>query len=313
MELIINNKLISAPIKEILRQLKDEIGDNYLDYIGNEKESDIAVTCPWHKGGHERNPSCHIFTKASDPNIYKGTVHCFTCGKKVPFYAFVGKCLDGSDELGKEWLIERFGDTFVQTEELLPEIVIDKAQREYLDNSILSGYNYYHPYLKKRNLSMEVCQYFQVGYDKATECITFPVWDENNNLVSITRRSVKDKRFILEGNTDKPVYLLNFIKQFNYTTVYVCESQINCLTLWQWGYPAVALFGTGSKKQYEILKRSGIRNYILCFDGDEAGDKGAKRFQDNMGEDVFISIKHIPRGKDVNDLTKEEFDNLVVD
>ena len=61
---------------------------------------------------------------------------------------------------------------------------------------------------------------------------------------------------------------------------------------------------------FSILKKSGIRNYILCLDGDEAGDKGINRFKKNMSRDVFISTKLIPRWKDVNDLTKEEFDNL---
>ena len=70
------------------------------------------------------------------------------------------------------------------------------------------------------------------------------------------------------------------------------------------------MFGTGSKYQYDILKRSGIRNYILCFDGDDAGRKGIKRFIDNMPNDVIISIKQIPEGKDVNDLDKETFLNL---
>ena len=96
----------------------------------------------------------------------------------------------------------------------------------------------------------------------------------------------------------------------NIDTVIVCESQINALTLWSWGYPAIALIGTGSPHQYEVLKKSGIRNYILCFDGDEAGDKGTNRFKKNMSSDVFISTKLIPRGKDVNNLTKEEFDKL---
>jgi DNA primase len=71
------------------------------------------------------------------------------------------------------------------------------------------------------------------------------------------------------------------------------------------------MIGTGSDVQYDILNNSGIRNYILCFDGDEAGDKAIKRFKKNIRKDVFISVKVIPRGKDVNDLTKEEFDKLV--
>lgn len=312
MELIIKNKAIVAPISTILRTLKSELSNDLLSYIGPEKNGDVAITCPWHKDGHENRPSCHVFCERNDPNIYYGTVHCFTCGKRAPLYSLIGYCLGGDDALGKEWLVERFGNVFVERQELLPEIVLDEPTKEYLDNSILSGFNYYHPYLSTRKLSKEVCQYFQVGYDKGTDCITFPVWDENNNLVAITRRSVTGKRFILEGNTDKPVYLLNFVKYFNYTTVCVCESQINTLTCWQWGYPAIGLFGTGSTKQYEILRRSGIRNYILCFDGDEAGYNGSLRFIRNMPDDVFITVKELPPGKDVNDLTKEEFDLLKV-
>ena len=126
----------------------------------------------------------------------------------------------------------------------------------------------------------------------------------------VTERSVNNKYFYITEDVIKPVYLLNFIKKENITTVYVVESQINALTLWSWGYPAIALIGTGSPHQYEVLKKSGIRNYILCFDGDEAGDKGTNRFKKNMSSDVFISTKLITRGKDVNKLTKEEFDNL---
>ena len=122
--------------------------------------------------------------------------------------------------------------------------------------------------------------------------------------------TVRGKNFFIPGGVIKPIYLLNFIIKEHITNVLVTESQINALTAWSWGFPAIALFGTGSKEQYEILRRSGIRNYVLCFDGDSAGDSGIKRFIKNMNEDVFISVVEIPRGKDLNDLTKDEFLSL---
>jgi DNA primase len=76
------------------------------------------------------------------------------------------------------------------------------------------------------------------------------------------------------------------------------------------GYDAIGLFGTGSYTQLDTLKRSGIRSYILCFDGDEAGRKGANRFKKHIGNDVFITDVLLPRGKDVNDLSAEELENL---
>ena len=127
----------------------------------------------------------------------------------------------------------------------------------------------------------------------------------------ITERSVLSKHFFIPNGVQKPVYLLNFIKKEFIYTVLVVESQLNALTAWSYGIPAVALFGTGSSYQYDILKKSGIRSYILCFDGDEAGRKGAKRFMQNMKKNVFITDMEMPLGKDVNDMEKDEFLNLL--
>ena len=192
----------------------------------------------------------------------------------------------------------------------LEPIILTPYKKQYLDESVLNDYMFYHPYMWKRGLSKEVVDRFGVGYDKRYNAITFPVWDENGRLVMITSRNVSNKYFHIEKNKDKPVYLLNFIKQLKIDRVYVCESQINALTLWSWGYPAVALFGTGSSYQYEILNKCGIRNYVLCFDGDQAGLKGKDRFVNNIRKDVLVSYIPIPMGKDVNDLTKEQFENL---
>ena len=65
------------------------------------------------------------------------------------------------------------------------------------------------------------------------------------------------------------------------------------------------------QKPIDTLKKSGIRSYILCFDGDEAGRKGANRFKKHIGNDVFITDVLLPMGKDVNDLSEEELKTLL--
>ena len=47
----------------------------------------------------------------------------------------------------------------------------------------------------------------------------------------LTRRSVKDKTFIIDKEKQKPVYLLYYLLQHNIQECYICESQINALTL----------------------------------------------------------------------------------
>lgn len=312
MQLKIRGRVINAPIKVILDTLKREIRTGKLKDIEDEVNDNIAITCPIHKMGKESNPSCNVYCRKDNDKVEYGKCHCFTCGFTASLPQLVKICFgELDDNFGEEWLIERFG-TFSGNEfDDLPEIVLPKRRRvECLPEESIVPYEYYNDYMWTRGISREVINKFQVGYNPERQALTFPVWDENDRLVMVTSRSVKDKSFYIEKDKDKPVYLLNFLKKEGITTAYVCESQLNALTLWSYGYPAVALFGTGSGYQYDILNKSHIRSYVLCFDGDDAGDKGIQRFLKHIRKDVFISIIRVPRGKDVNDLSKEEFENL---
>lgn len=310
MRLIINKKVIETPIAIILDKLKSELHNGLLKEIGKEVNDNIPITCPIHKNGKENKPSCFVYCRKDHSDVEYGRVHCFTCGYSANLPTFIGNCFGQAEEFGENWLLNRFGGDTLNEVDYLEPINLDTPKKTYLDESILNNYMYYHPYMWKRGLSKEVVDKFCIGFDKQHNAITFPIWDESNRLVMITSRNVSNKYFYIEEDKDKPVYLLNFINNYKLDKVYVCESQINALTLWTWGIPAIALIGTGSEHQYEILNRSGIRTYILCFDGDEAGDKGRARFLKNIRKDVFVSYKKIPRGKDVNDLTKTQFEEL---
>ena len=255
---------------------------------------------------------CETSTKSFviEENIL--THNCFVCGYIAKLPKFIEDCFGEQEGFGSEWLAERYGDIFIDKPIEFPTFGEEKKEEpQFLDENSLKEYDYYHPYMWKRKLTKEVVDKFRVGYDMKHRSITFPVWDDRGNLVMVTERSVLTKRFFIPNGVQKPVYLLNFIKAENIKTVVVVESQINALTSWGFGHPAIALFGTGSSYQYDILKKSGIRNYILCFDGDAAGKKGADRFVKALGKSVFIKTISMPEGKDVNDLTKEEFELLL--
>ena len=310
MDLIIRGKRIEAPIMTILTTLKSELHNGLLKDIERENQDNIPITCPSHKNGRENRPSCFVYCRRDNDKVEYGRVHCFTCGYSVGLPEFVGHCFGQSEEFGKSWLIQRFGTMVEMDADYLEPIILDTPKKHYMDESVLNKFMFYHPYMWKRGLSKEVVDRFGVGYDKDYNALTFPVWDEYGHLVMVTSRNVSNKYFHIEKNKDKPVYLLNFINKDKLDKVYVVESQINALTLWSWGYPSIALFGTGSSHQYDILNKSGIRNYVLCFDGDEAGLKGRDRFIRSIRKDVLVSYVPIPMGKDVNDLTKEQFEKL---
>lgn len=309
MELVINNKVIDAPVYDILKQVHKETNGRYLNTI-IDKGDNVFIQCPFHSDGKEKHPSCTVFARDDDKYTDKGITHCFACGISVPLFTLVGHCFDQDDEFGKEWLVQRYSNIFIEKQTYLPEIQIGKPKETALDESILDQFAYFHPYQFQRKLSKEIILKYKVGYDKETDSITFPVWDEHNRLKFITKRSVKTKQFFIPQGVKKPVYLLNFMLKENRDTVFVCESQINALYMNTLGYPAVALIGTGTRDQYEILNKSPIRHYILAFDGDEAGDKGITRFLSNIRKDVFVDVMLLPRGKDCNDLTGEEIAQL---
>ena len=97
-----------------------------------------------------------------------------------------------------------------------------------------------------------------------------------------------------------------YIKKHNIKSVAVAESQINALYLWSLGITAVALFGTGTSYQYELLNKSGVLSFTTFFDGDIAGEKGRKRFRKAIRKDAIVVDYILPLGKDVNDLTRDE-------
>ena len=306
----VGNKVVSASIYDILIQIKKETGGKFFKDIiksGNQ----LKISCPIHKEGQESHPSCFI-TDDVDSEI-NGVWHCFTCNYSGTIFDLIAYCFNQDLVFAHEWLEERFADIFVMTQEILPEIQLNtpSINTNFLDEKELEQYKYFHPYMFQRGLTEEIIKKFKVGCTSDGEYLVFPCWDMHDNLVGIFKRSTKTKKFIIPQGIDKPVYLLNYVIKENISTVYVCEGIIDTLYMWSIGYPAIGLFGTGTKYQYEILKKSGIRNYILCFDGDEAGDKGCHRFIKNMRKDCFITIKQLPRGKDVNNLTKEEFEKLV--
>ena len=305
---------ISAGVETILERIREITGGKYLNTIKIVNGS-AMVTCPFHGDHSEKHPSCGvIIDKNSDK---EGVYHCFACGEKGPLWKLVGACLEKSEEEAKEWLIDNFADAFIEDSLYIPEIVLGNNKKEFLSEKTLNNFEYDNEraiwYLtEKRHLKKEVVDYFKIGYELATDSITFPIYDENNNLVGISKRSVSGKKFVLPAFTNKPCYLLNEAINKNYTHVYLVESQINALTLYGYGIPAVALFGTGSSYQYDLLNKSGIRHYTLCFDGDSAGKKGRDRFIQNIRKDVLIDYIDMPEKTDVNDLSEEEFFKLQI-
>ena len=310
--LIINGHLIDTPIIEILNQLKRELPNGKLSKIQVRGE-DIRITCPVHSDGLESHPSCDVYCGTRD-DIEYGTWHCFTCGAKGRLSSLIAKCFDREDEFGEEWLLEHYGDTLVERELCLQPIELNSSIEKFsMSSKVLDTMQSYHPYMTKRKLTEKVINTFEIKYDNDTKCLVFPVKDEYGNLSFLTRRSVVDKKFIIDEGIEKPIYLLYYIKQHNIKEVTICESQINTLTLWGYGVPSVATFGCNvTSHQLGLLNKSGVTHFYLAYDGDSAGRKGTYKLIKGLSKDKFIDVLILPKGKDINDLSEDEFNKLKI-
>ena len=111
MDLIVKNKVIDVPIQVIIERLRQETGNKYFNFIGKPGDTNLRVTCCYHKHGQEQKPSASFFIDKYDPDVEYGFFKCFTCGEKQPLWAVVNFCFDKdrNDEFGKKWLADNFG------------------------------------------------------------------------------------------------------------------------------------------------------------------------------------------------------------
>ena len=312
--LIFGDKVIDYALENILNDIKS-ITNSPKRIRKSNDSSDILCSCPFHKGGLENKPSCSIYIGNEDKTVPVGSFHCWSCGESGTFQRLVGKFFEESTSWAKEWLLDNYQTGVLQIQDYIPQFKLPekKCRDTILSESFLNKYEYDNPValeylISKRHLTKQVIDWFKIGYNKEENSVTFPVRDSKGRLLGVTERNIDTKRFHIPKNLDKPIYLLD--EAVNYKKIYVCESQINALTLWSWGYPAIALFGTGCGKQYEQLSKLGSRVYVLCLDGDVPGDNGCKKFYNALKENNIIFRCEIPRGKDVNDLTLKEFLSL---
>ena len=312
-QLIIDNYVINKPIEEILTLLKLSLTNGKLKDIEN-KGDNILVTCPHHDGGHEKTPACNIYI-GNDTKLPYGYFNCFVCGEKGSFLKFVAECFDAPESYAKAWLLENFGGELIAKNLFMGEPIVlnrNKGIKKHLDESILDQYQTWNPYLAKRKLSREICELFKVRYDPKYRQVIFPAYDMKGNLVMLAKRSIDVKSFYLDKDVEKPVYCLDYVMKNNIKTVLITEGPFDCLTGWEYGFPTIATFGKISDYQIEQINKSCINIIYAAFDNDAAGRSFLETLKRKLTKRIIIIETKFPAWrKDLNDLTKEELQEII--
>ena len=192
---------------------------------------------------------------------------------------------------------------------------------------VLDEFRYFHDYMYERKMTDEAIDYFDIGYDRDSQCITMPVRDPATGKVAFCQtRSVKTKFHQYPEFIIKTDYIFGYYEAIeeiqekldngdNDIVVWVCESIINAITLWTDGKIAVALMGTGGGNQYKLLNRLPTKRIVFALDPDKAGDLGTERLIKQVTNIPFKFVVEYPkyvRDKelDINSMDDEDRINL---
>lgn len=336
--------ILQTDTQTILNVLKSELAIRGIDrfHIFRPNGANIQTNCPFHKQGQERKPSFGV-------NGEKDKCHCFACGWSGSIEEMVSELFGYNDagKFGKRWLIKRFNAIEIETRKNIMEELkndnntlcssisnrsnkrsdrilcgksrqvklSDKKEQSEITEEELDKYRYIHPYMYERKMDNRVIEIFDVGYDKETECITFPIRDKNGNCLFIARRSVNTKFFSYPQGVEKPLYGLYELYQLDEfpKEIYICESMIDAITIWtHCDKYAVALNGLGNDLQFSQLNDMPNRTFILATDNDSAGIKARIRLKKYITNKIIKEIILPSNRKDINECTYNEFENIKI-
>lgn len=287
----------------------------------------ISMRCPF-PDHDDSNPSFFIHKYHLGWNCYSG------CGS--------GNWFDFIDKMG--WEIEEIEDISVNQLPLaLWKEFKDNLRKKKKTESpckIPNGFkiitNYessrkHYDYLKKRNIT-DLVSTFNIGFTNEFDSeirndgkhlyggvykdrIIIPCHNEIGKMIWLEGRYIGkkkiDNKYWRPKGIDKTKYLFNFhrVKKKGYKWVIVVEGIIDAMILWYWGIPAVCCYGSViSEDQLGVLME--FNKVYVCLDNDKAGIKGWFKVKDKLDSTGIETLRIImPRNKDVNDITKEQFIN----
>lgn len=315
----INGLEVDVTLHQLLLDLRNSLSQNgiYMLHTIKPVGNNIMVSCPSHKNGQEKKPSCGISltdTYKGDRKIPAGTAHCFTCDYTATITEFISLCFGYKDGglFGNKWIKANYNVSTSRTRHVNLNFNVRTSTKKHydtIDDNLLEPYRYTVDYMYKRGLTDDVIEQFDIGYDEEQDAITIPVPDLKGDIKWVQRRLIKHKQYIIPQGINKTDFLLGaseVIKQHKEKEpVFIVESPFNMLTLWSLNYPAICLFGTGGGNQYEMLRKLPIRHYIIALDPDEAGIKGSKKLLKELDTYKILSKLNYTDNRDINELQDE--------
>lgn len=171
-------------------------------------------------------------------------------------------------------------------------------------------------YIYERGLDDIDIESWALGYDSYNKRIVFPLFSKYKDIIGFNKRILdsdcKDgKKYINSSSSEifnKSTYFYGIHNLDNdCNEIRITEGSMDVILAHKFGVKnIVATLGTAFTEQHaKAIKKTG-KTPVIIFDGDDAGDNGilkAISYFDALG--VYCKIVHLPKGKDLADLSLE--------
>jgi len=313
-----------------------------IDYKG--KGEQLTISCPFH---NEKTPSCKVHSGKKVFNCFG----CGAGGNVLEFIVMKehGNPKDSADfRKGALKAVEIMGDTDRMGQKSRSEhSTMTKTSQttshnpssqksQNLDDSRLKENKVLefaltpdskHRFLENRGLTQAQISEFGLGYQNRgmmKNRIVFPIHNENNELIAYSGRWVDEEvpkgemRYKLPEGFYKSLVLYNLnrvITQFpNTKHIVIVEGFWSAIRLHTAGIPVVSCFGTSlSNEQMALLKKVGIEQVTLLFDGDDAGRKGIENTLPSLTATFFVKTLYLDEGIKPDSMDEQLIQTLLDD
>lgn len=216
-----------------------------------------------------------------------------------------------SPETTIDYLLEKYGDGKIRRLDdiKIPTLILPKEDRRiWIPGSVLNLMDSDYSYLEGRGISEEVQRIFGIKYDAGHDSVAMPWRYADGSVGAIKYRNTQEKKFYYQAGgypIHRMVYGLDLVYEQEIRKVYITEAEIDAMSLWELGKPAVALgHGTLNDKQAELLLKSPASEFVVAADMDAVGEKITKQAKSLLGGFCMVSRLNLGKYHDANEYLK---------
>lgn len=196
-----------------------------------------------------------------------------------------------------EYLIEKYAPVaYEEDTKLHPWKDTKEFKPLYHLSNLFSGY------LKERGISSKIQSQFNISV--VNNSVAFHWCNPRGEVMAIKYRDIKSKIFSYEEGgyrINQCLFGIDQVYSSKASNLWICEAEIDALTVWENGYAAVALGGSSiSDRQAEMILQSGVQRVVIASDNDKAGKELSKKIKKKLYSLDIYNVKWKHEGDDIN-------------